>query len=87
MPTGILKHMKPSESVAKTLRRLGGGKMTSAQRLKAKKLKIEPTAEEKAQKEAFQTITGLADQLIQAGELWLQTDLRAGWSYALTIGI
>lgn len=61
--------MKPGESVAKSLRRLGGGnkKMTSAQRLKAKKQGIKPTAEELKNQELFQKLTGLADTLIQTG--------------------
>lgn len=61
--------MKPGESVAKSLRRLGGGnkKMTSAQRLKAKKLGIKPTPEELKMQESFQSLTSLADRLIQTG--------------------
>lgn len=61
--------VKPGESVAKSLRRLGGGnkKLTSAQRLKAKKQGIKPTEEELKNKESFQALTGLADKLIQSG--------------------
>lgn len=61
--------MNPGESVAKSLRRLGGGgkKMTSAQRLKAKKQGIKPTEEEVKNKESFQVLTGLADKMIQTG--------------------
>ena len=61
--------MKPGESVAKALRRLGGGnkKMTSAQRLKAKKQGIKPTEEEIKMQESFQNLTSLADKLIQTG--------------------
>ena len=62
--------MKPGESVAKALRRLGGGnkKMTSAQRLKAKKQGIKPTEEEIKMQESFQNLTSLADKLIQTGK-------------------
>jgi len=61
--------MLPGETVAKSLRRLGGGnkKLSSAQRLKAKKLGIKPTEEEIKNKEFFQTLTSLADKFIQSG--------------------
>lgn len=61
--------MMPGESVTRSLRRLGGGtkKMTSAQRLKAKKMGIKPTEEELKNKETLQTLTSLADKLIQSG--------------------
>lgn len=61
--------MQPGESVAKALRRLGGAqkKMTSAQRLKAKKQGIKPTEEELKQQKLFQSLTSLADLLIQTG--------------------
>ncbi|XP_067928514.1 CD2 antigen cytoplasmic tail-binding protein 2 homolog [Watersipora subatra] len=68
--------MKPGESVAKSLRRLGGGekKLTSAQRLKAKKQGIKPTEEELENRKAFQALTGLADKLIQSGYMEIYED-------------
>ena len=69
----MLELMKPGESVAKSLRRLGGGakKLTSAQRLKAKKQGIKPTEEEMKNKESMQTLTSLADKLIQSGKMFM----------------
>lgn len=63
--------MQPGESVAKALRRLGGAqkKMTSAQRLKAKKQGIKPTEEELEKQKLFQSLTSLADRLIQSGAI------------------
>lgn len=67
----MLQLMNPGESVAKALRRFGGSakKMTTAQRLKAKKLGIKPTDEEIKNKELLQSLTGLADKLVQAGTI------------------
>lgn len=61
--------MRPGESVAKSLRRLGGGskKLTSAQRLKAKKQGVKPSEEEVKNQQLFQNLTALADKLIQTG--------------------
>lgn len=55
--------------MAKSLRRLGGGskKLTSAQRLKARKQGIKPSEEEVKNQELFQNLTSLADKLIQSG--------------------
>ncbi len=58
--------MKPRESVAKALQRLGGGKKSSAQRLKEKKRIKEgkETEEEKANRENLSKLTGLADAVL-----------------------
>lgn len=71
----MLNHMKPGETIAKALRRLGGNKgkqMTSSQRWKAKKQKTEDTVEDKQgakDKENFLALTGLADRVLQGGDM------------------
>ncbi|KAL4223007.1 CD2 antigen cytoplasmic tail-binding protein 2 [Mactra antiquata] len=71
----MLEYLKPGETITKALRRLGGNKgkpMSSAQRWKAKKQKTEETEEdEKAAKdrENFLALTGLADKVLQDGNM------------------
>lgn len=73
----MVEHIKPGESVAKALRRLGGNKgkqMSSSQRWKAKKQKTEAQSTEadaqlKKDKEDFLTLTGLADKILQSGNM------------------
>ena len=73
----MVDHVKPGESVAKALRRLGGNKgkqMSSSQRWKAKKQKTgnQPTEEEvkiQKDKEDFLKLTGLADEILQSGNM------------------
>ncbi|XP_045172749.2 CD2 antigen cytoplasmic tail-binding protein 2 homolog [Mercenaria mercenaria] len=71
----MLKHLNPGETVAKGLRRLGGKKgktMSSSERWKAKKQKKEETEEDKQaakNKEDFLALTGLADQVLQDGNM------------------
>ncbi|XP_059479328.1 CD2 antigen cytoplasmic tail-binding protein 2 homolog [Neocloeon triangulifer] len=62
----ILSHLKPGESVAKALRRLGGGQsLTASQKLKMKKLgqSVESSSEDKAD---FLTLTELANNMLNA---------------------
>lgn len=67
----MLVHMKPGETVAKALRRLGGNKgkhLSSSQRWKAKKQKQETEDNEAAKsKEDFLELTGLADKVLSDG--------------------
>lgn len=73
----MLDYVKPGESIAKALRRLGGKKgkqISTSQRWKAKKQKKEDqTSEADAQiqkdKEDFLNLTGLADQILQSGNM------------------
>lgn len=73
----MLDYIKPGESVAKALRRLGGSKgkqVSSSQRWKAKKQKTENQATEaeaqiQKDKEDFLKLTGLADQIVQSGNM------------------
>jgi len=62
----ILKVLKPKESVAKALRRLGGNKkpLSSAERWKRKKAGYVEDPAEKAAKESMLALTGLADTII-----------------------
>eukprot|EP00088_Acartia_fossae_P007731 TRINITY_DN1361_c0_g1_i1.p1 TRINITY_DN1361_c0_g1~~TRINITY_DN1361_c0_g1_i1.p1 ORF type:complete len:376 (+),score=128.05 TRINITY_DN1361_c0_g1_i1:49-1176(+) len=62
----ILKVMKPKETVAKALRRLGGNKkpLSASERWKRKKAGITEDPEEKANKEAMLKLTGLADNIL-----------------------
>ena len=62
----ILKLLKPKESVAKALRRIGGNKkpLSSAERWKRKKAGITEDPEEKSAKEAMLKLTGLADTIL-----------------------
>jgi CD2 antigen cytoplasmic tail-binding protein 2 len=67
----ILTLLKPKESVAKALRRLGGGKKTTAQKLKEKKRQKEgkETQEEKRNREDMAQLTSLADAILsRSGE-------------------
>lgn len=62
----ILPLLLPKESVAKALRRLGGGKKTTAQKLKEKK-RIKDgkeTPEERQNRENMEKLTGLADAIL-----------------------
>ena len=73
----MVDYIKPGESVAKALRRLGGNKgkqMSSSQRWKAKKQKTgnQPSEEElkiQKDKEDFLKLTGLADEILQSGNM------------------
>ena len=74
----MLDYMKPGENVAKALRRLGGNKgkqMTTSQRWKAKKQKSENQSSNEADiqrqkdKEDFLKLTGLADEVLQTGNM------------------
>ena len=58
--------LKPKESVAKALRRLGGNKkpLSSAERWKRKKAGYVEDPAEKAAKESMLALTGLADTII-----------------------
>ena len=58
--------LQPKETVAKALRRLGGGKKTTAQKLKEKKRQKEgkETEEEKSKREQMEKLTGLADSVL-----------------------
>lgn len=62
----ILKALKPKESVAKALRRLGGNKkpLSSTERWKRKKAGYVEDPAEKAAKESMLALTGLADTII-----------------------
>jgi len=64
--------MKPGENVLKALRRLGGNKkpISSADRWKKKKLKVEEVVDEKAAENTANLLklTGLADTLLQQGD-------------------
>ena len=62
----MLEIMKPGESVAKTLRRLGGGKsaMSASQRWKKKKAGAQEDPKEKENKEKMLKLTGLADGIL-----------------------
>jgi len=69
-------HMTEGETVAKALRRLGGGPTrkppSSSQRWKNKKQKTEETEEDKKaakNKEMFLDLTGLADQVLSTGNM------------------
>ena len=69
----MLEHVKPNETIAKALRRLGGNKgkpMSSSQRWKAKKQKKEETEEDKQaakDKANFLVLTELADKVLSTG--------------------
>ncbi|OWF45363.1 CD2 antigen cytoplasmic tail-binding protein 2-like [Mizuhopecten yessoensis] len=69
----MLNYVKPGETITKAIRRLGvkGGKFqTASQRWKAKKLKLEVNDENSAKdKENMLKLTGLADQLMSAGNM------------------
>jgi len=67
----ILKLLKPKESVAKAIRRLGGGKKTTAQKLKEKKRQKEgkETEEEKRNREDMGQLTALADAILSRSGL------------------
>lgn len=71
----MVNFIKPGETVAKALRRLGGTKgkqMSSSQRWKAKKQKKEETEEDRQavkDKEDFLALTGLADKVLQDGNM------------------
>lgn len=72
--TQMLALLQPGESIMKALRRLGSGRMLSAsQRLKAKKQKQQgqssSTEQSTEDKENFSKLTGLADQILQAGDM------------------
>ncbi len=62
----VLELMKPKESVAKAIQRLGGGKKTTAQKLKEKKRQKEgkETEEEKRNRENMTKLTGMADSIL-----------------------
>ena len=62
----MVEMMKPGESVAKTLRRLGGKKagMSASQRWKKKKAGAVEDPEEKENKEKMLRLTGLADTIL-----------------------
>ena len=62
----MLQMMRPGESVAKTLRRLGGGKaaMSASQRWKKKKAGAQEDPNEKENKEKMLKLTGLADGIL-----------------------
>jgi len=62
----ILKVLKPKESVAKALRRLGGNKkpLSASERWKRKKAGITEDPAEKEAKEAMLKLTGMADSIL-----------------------
>merc|ERR1719367_1015418 len=62
----MLEMMQPGESVARSLRRLGGGKagMSASQRLKMKTKGIQADPNEKENKEKMLKLTGLADGIL-----------------------
>lgn len=77
--TKILEILKPGETVAKALRRLGGkSTMSASERLKAKKKgnigKQVNKEEEQARRERLNTLTGYADQLLTTGEYNIYED-------------
>ena len=71
----MIKLLKPGESIAKSLRRLGGTKgkqMSSSQRWQAKKQKKEETEADKEaakNKEDMLQLTGLADEVLSSGNM------------------
>ena len=71
----MIKLLQPGESIAKALRRLGGNKgkhMSSSQRWQAKKQKKQETEEDKLaakNKEDMLKLTGLADEVLQTGNM------------------
>ncbi|XP_060079259.1 CD2 antigen cytoplasmic tail-binding protein 2-like [Ylistrum balloti] len=69
----MLEFVKPGETIMKALRRLGGKFQTASQRWKAKKKKLTVSDEQSEQnakdKENMLKLTGLADQLIQTGNM------------------
>lgn len=72
--TEILSFLKPGETIAKALRRLGGnkGKMqSSSQRWKAKKLKtpIDTGGPSEEDKQSFLKLTELADKVMSTGNM------------------
>ncbi|XP_060579134.1 CD2 antigen cytoplasmic tail-binding protein 2 homolog isoform X4 [Ruditapes philippinarum] len=75
MYSEMLTYLKPGETVRKGLRRLGckkGKPVSSMDRWKAKKQKKEESEEDKQaakDKEDFLTLTGLADKLLQNGNM------------------
>lgn len=62
----MMEFMRPGESVAKALRRLGGGKaaMSASQRWKKKKAGVVEDPEEKENKEKMLKLTGFADSIL-----------------------
>ena len=62
----MLELMQPGESVARSLRRLGGGKagMSASQRWKKKKSGAQEDPKEKENKEKMLKLTGLADGIL-----------------------
>merc|ERR1711913_177423 len=60
----ILQLMNEKESVAKSLRRLGGGKKAMSASQRWKKKKEEENPEEKENKEKMLRLTGLADEIL-----------------------
>lgn len=81
--------MKPGETVAKALRRLGrcsGKQMSSMERWKAKKQKKEETEEDKQaakDKENLLILTGLADEVLQSGNMEVYEMTHEMLSYEL----
>ncbi|XP_064612880.1 CD2 antigen cytoplasmic tail-binding protein 2 homolog [Liolophura sinensis] len=68
----MIEVVKPGETIAKALRRLGGGtkSMTASQRWKAKKQKMaagDSKGDNPEDKAMFLKLTGLADDLVSAG--------------------
>ncbi|XP_013382562.1 CD2 antigen cytoplasmic tail-binding protein 2 homolog [Lingula anatina] len=83
----MLEIMKPGETVQKALKRLAGSKksMSASQRWKAKKMKVEETEEEKANKEAMLKLTELADKMVSDGNMDIYQETYEGISYSLKV--
>lgn len=86
----MLKLMKPSENVLKSLRRLGGNKkaVSSADRWKKKKLGLvaeEPVdAKAEEDKRDLLLLTGLADDLLQKGDFQIYEKTREQLAFEIS---
>ncbi|KAL3856392.1 hypothetical protein ACJMK2_011159 [Sinanodonta woodiana] len=68
----MLELIQPGETVTKALRRLGGNQrkqVSSMDKWKAKKQKVEETPEEMLNKENIMKLTGLADEVLSTGNM------------------
>jgi len=82
----MLELMKPKESVAKALKRLGGGKkaMSASERWKRKKAGVTEDPEEKKNKENMLKLTGLADAILsRSGNMEVYEETYESISYKL----
>ncbi len=83
---GILALIRPGESVARAIRRLGGGKKTTAQKLKEKKRIREgkETEEEKSNREAMERLSGLADAVLsRSGHMEIYEETHESIAYKI----